>query len=145
MSHYLKGAAAGTLLVLTVVFCKGGSDAVDPRTNPQANSDPMFTMSSGSSSTLLGRATFSDTNNQTFDIKRITGDWQMQIKSKPAFDIAVQRIKFLAGGQSGWHTHPGPVFIQVVYGTMTFYQADDPTCSPIVRTKSVVEPVLRCR
>jgi hypothetical protein len=30
--------------------------------------------------------------------------------------------------------HPGPVFIQVVSGTMTFYESDDPTCSPTVRT-----------
>ncbi len=31
------------------------------------------------------------------------------------------------------HTHPGPVFIQVVSGEMTFYESDDPDCTPIVR------------
>lgn len=30
--------------------------------------------------------------------------------------------------------HPGPVFIMVVQGTMTFYESDDPSCTPIVRT-----------
>jgi len=99
-----------------------------------AMGDPSFTMGTGSSSTPLGRATFSDPNDQNFDVKRITGDWHMQIKSKPAFDIAVQKIVFQPNGQSGWHSHPGPVFIQVVSGTMTFYQSDDPTCTPIVRT-----------
>jgi hypothetical protein len=28
--------------------------------------------------------------------------------------------------------HPGPVLIQVVKGTVTFYEADDPSCSSIV-------------
>jgi len=99
-----------------------------------APTDAHMTMGTGTTSTLLGRASFSDPDNQTFNIKRKTGDWDVQIKSKPAFDIAVQSIVFQPGAQSGWHTHPGPVFIQVVSGTMTFYQSDDPTCTPIVRT-----------
>jgi hypothetical protein len=96
--------------------------------------DPHFTMGTGTTSTLLGRATFSDPDDQNFKVKRMTGDWHVEIKSKPAFDLAVQSITFKPGAQSGWHTHPGPVFIQVVSGTMTFYQSDDPTCAPIVRT-----------
>ena len=87
-------------------------------------------MGSGTSSTLIGRATFAD----AFKIKRTTGDWQLEIKAKDPLDVAVQSIMFQPGGQSGWHSHPGPVFIQVVSGTMTFYESDDPTCSPIVRT-----------
>jgi hypothetical protein len=58
----------------------------------------------------------------------------MEIKSTPAFDIAIQTITFQPGGQSGWHSHPGPVFIQVVSGTMTFYDSDDPSCTPVVRS-----------
>jgi len=46
-------------------------------------------------------------------------------------DVAVQQIVFQAGGHSGWHSHPGPV-IQVVSGTMTFYESDDPNCTPVV-------------
>ena len=46
----------------------------------------------------------------------------------------MQSIVFQPGGHSGWHRHPGPVFIQVVSGTMTFYESDDPSCTPIVRT-----------
>jgi quercetin dioxygenase-like cupin family protein len=33
---------------------------------------------------------------------------------------------------TGWHTHPGPVFITVTQGEVTFYEVDDPTCSPTV-------------
>ncbi len=46
----------------------------------------------------------------------------------------MQSITFAPGSYSGWHRHPGPVFIQVVSGTMTFYEGDDPTCTPIVRS-----------
>ena len=67
-------------------------------------------------------------------VKRITGNWHMEIKSSPGFDIAVQTINFAPGSSSGWHRHPGPVFIQVVSGTMTFYESDDPTCTPVIRT-----------
>ncbi|HKO16182.1 MAG TPA: hypothetical protein VJU87_08080 [Gemmatimonadaceae bacterium] len=90
---------------------------------------PDYTMSSGSKSTLIGRATF-----DAFHVKRKTGDWQLQIDAKDPLDVAVQTITFAPGSQSGWHRHPGPVLIQVVTGTMTFYQSDDPTCTPIVRT-----------
>jgi hypothetical protein len=95
---------------------------------------PEYTPSSGGTSTLLGRATFGDPSGQLFKVSRITGDWHVEVKAKPAFDLAVQDIVFQPGGQSGWHTHPGPVFIQVVKGVMTFYMSDDPSCTPIVRS-----------
>lgn len=93
---------------------------------------PRFTASSGSQSTLLGRATFSQDGN--FKVKRTTGDWHVEVKAHRELDLAVQQIVFQPGSQSGWHSHPGPVFIQVVSGTMTFYESDDPSCTPIVRT-----------
>jgi quercetin dioxygenase-like cupin family protein len=34
------------------------------------------------------------------------------------------------GGHSGWHSHPGPSLVTVTQGTATFYDADDPNCSP---------------
>jgi len=46
-------------------------------------------------------------SRRCIQVKRITGDWQMEIKSKPAFDIAIQTITFQPGGQSGWHSHHG--------------------------------------
>ena len=57
----------------------------------------------------------------------------MEVEAKPALDVAVQMITFQPGGHSGWHRHPGPVFISVVAGEMTFYEADDPNCAPFVR------------
>ncbi len=91
------------------------------------------TMGSGTSSTLLGRGTFDG-----FKVKRETAtasQWlEVEVEAKPSLDVATQIITFLPGGHSGWHSHPGPVFITVISGTMTFYSSDDPTCSPVVRT-----------
>jgi len=132
----VTGFATGILVItgILAVACKDSSNPVVPSKNDASTLDPHMTMGAGSSSTLLGRATFSDPNDENFKVKRITGDWHVEIKSKPALDMAVQSIVFQPGSYSGWHRHPGPVFIQVVSGTMTFYESDDPTCTPIVRT-----------
>jgi len=90
------------------------------------------TPGSGTSSTLLGRGTFDE-----FKVKRETATashWLVKIEANSNLDVATQIITFQPGGHSGWHSHPGPVFITVMSGTMTFYESDDPTCSPTVRT-----------
>ena len=131
----LRGTyVAGLLLATSLPACSDAKDALSPRRSDVAPGNPSFTAGFGTTSLLVGRATFGDPGNETFKVKRITGDWHMEIKSKPTFDIAVQTIDFAAGSFSGWHSHPGPVFIQVVSGTMTFYESDDPKCTPIVRT-----------
>jgi hypothetical protein len=129
-----RGAALALMMALA---CRGGGDAVDPQAKNPGMAASMTEAAAATSTTsqLLARSTFSDPHDQNFDVKRIADDWQVQIKSKPAFDMAVQTISFPPGSASGWHTHPGPVFIQVMSGTMTFYQSDDPTCSPQVRTQ----------
>lgn len=136
MSAYRNTSLGAIVFVAAIAGCSdGGRNSLSPRSQETAVQVPLEnTMGSGTVSTPLGRATFADPKDQNFDVKRITGDWQIQIKSKPAFDIATQSIVFQPGSQSGWHSHPGPVFIEVVSGTMTFYESDDPTCTPIVRT-----------
>lgn len=92
------------------------------------------TPSVGSTSTLLGRGTFA----QSFKVTRegLIGrhPWAVEVEATPALDVATQIITFEPGGHSGWHAHPGPVFITVMSGTMTFYESDDRHCQPIVRT-----------
>lgn len=43
----------------------------------------------------------------------------------------LQLIKFTVtpGGFFGWHAHGGPVWAMVASGTLTLYDADDPSCS----------------
>jgi hypothetical protein len=120
----LKWFAPLGLATLFAACSDGGDQVTSPGLKPQ------LTLGSGSASTLLGRATFAE----GFKVKRKRGDWEVEVEAEPALDVAVQQIVFQPGGQSGWHSHPGPVFIQVVSGTMTFYESDDPTCTPIVRS-----------
>lgn len=54
--------------------------------------------------------------------------------STDAVDVVVQRHDYAPGGSTGWHQHPGPIFITVTQGTLTFYEYNDPTCSPHVYT-----------
>jgi mannose-6-phosphate isomerase-like protein (cupin superfamily) len=92
------------------------------------------TSSSGTMSTLVGRATFQPTMGDVLQVHREQPpNWGVVVQARPALDVAVQTITFQPGGQSGWHSHPGPVFISVVSGEMTFYMGDDPECKPTVR------------
>jgi hypothetical protein len=141
----LRCSRVGALaLVLSLPACR---DAIDPhsvRDGDRGPLPPSFTLSSGSTSTLLARANFAaalrkhddddDEASPSFKVKRTTPDWRVEVKAKPNLDLAVQDIVFAPGGQSGWHQHPGPVFILVKSGTMTFYEAGDRHCTPIVRT-----------
>jgi quercetin dioxygenase-like cupin family protein len=49
-------------------------------------------------------------------------------------DVTVEHFQFAATGDpngndvSGWHKHGGPVFVEVVTGTLTVYQAKDEKC-----------------
>lgn len=54
----------------------------------------------------------------------------LHLKTKDSIDVVTQSITIAPGGHTGWHSHPGPVLVTIAAGTMTFYDADDPTCSP---------------
>lgn len=55
---------------------------------------------------------------------------QVKLKTKEDSDVYVTRNAIAVGGQSGWHTHPGPSLIIVTVGEITAYDGDDPTCTP---------------
>ena len=44
-------------------------------------------------------------------------------------DVVVRQLNYPPGASSGWHTHPGPVFVLVTSGSVVNYHADDPTCT----------------
>lgn len=121
-------SAAGLAAALS-----SGCDKSDTPTAP-AGGKPELTPSSGGTPTQLGRTTFAAASGKNLRISRNDKDWQFEISAKPAFDLAVQQVVFQPGGQSGWRSETGPVLIQVLTGTLTFYSAEDPTCSPIVLT-----------
>jgi len=79
------------------------------------------TPSSGTTSSLIGPpATF-----DPFKVKRKgINDWEVEVEATRGLAVATQTITFPPGSYSGWHSHPGPVFINVKEGTVTFYEHD---------------------
>src|SRR4051794_33396733 len=44
----------------------------------------------------------------------------IEMRTRGARDALTARLEFAAGGgTTGWHTHPGPVIVQVASGTLT--------------------------
>ena len=61
-----------------------------------------------------------------------TGKWDLLLKTKDNSDLYVTRNAIAIGGQSGWHTHPGPSLITVTVGEIVAYESDNPLCTPTV-------------
>ncbi len=63
-----------------------------------------------------------------------TGKWDLTLTTKDKSDVHVVRNAIAVGGQSGWHTHPGPSLITVTVGQITVYDGDNPLCtSKVIR------------
>jgi quercetin dioxygenase-like cupin family protein len=56
--------------------------------------------------------------------------WLSMQKTQGPSDLYVQNNAWAPGGSTGWHTHPGHSLIIVTAGTVTAYEADDPSCTP---------------
>ena len=94
--------------------------------------------------TLIGRGTYdgfmvNTDRNQTLNPTDPTvkpfqyiAKAQALDKTDPAIDVEVDTHLYNPLGSTGWHKHPGPVYITVTSGQLTFYEFDDPTCSPHV-------------
>ena len=88
----------------------------------------LATGASGVTSTPIATGTLDPVN---INVK--TGDWKVKLQTKGQTSVQVVENRLVPGGTLGWHSHPGPSLIVVKSGTMTFYHADDPTCTPDVR------------
>jgi quercetin dioxygenase-like cupin family protein len=87
----------------------------------------LATSPSGFSSVVLGPALLDEV-----DVKTHTDQHKVMIKTWGLSDVYVVSNTVSVGGYSGWHTHPGPSLVIVKSGTATFYDGDDPTCTPKV-------------
>jgi hypothetical protein len=83
----------------------------------------------GVTPTILARGTY-----PTFKVKSNNALFDFKASADPQIDVVVRKHDYAPGGSTGWHTHPGPVFITVTVGTLTFYNHDDPSCTPHVVT-----------
>jgi hypothetical protein len=82
----------------------------------------------GVTPTLLARGTYDSFKVRSAPQSPI----DFKAKAKSPIDIVVRRHDYAAGSSTGWHTHPGPVFVTVLEGQVTFYEYNDPTCTPHV-------------
>ena len=87
----------------------------------------LATPGSGVLSNVLSRATIGP-----FHVESENGAWEVELEASVISDVVTQTITLAPGGSSGWHSHPGPVFVSVKSGTLTFYEANDPRCTPHV-------------
>src|SRR6476659_2085617 len=128
VSHALCGAKKiaatvnGRQLVLATIVAAASSVEVAVALTP----------SSGIiSAPVLARASFADPTDLKFKVK---GRSQEVINVNNAQQTVVQQIVIAPGGNTGWHSHPGPVVVLIKSGQMSFYDSEDPTCT--VRTYS---------
>src|SRR5689334_24852433 len=96
MSRRLRAAAVATGLTATTLGALAATGYGDP---------------SGLAITPLALATLSG--------PAYAQSGGVRIDTRAPRDAFTARLKFTPGGTSGWHTHPGPVLVQVISGTLT--------------------------
>ena len=62
----------------------------------------------------------------SMDLKIEDDDYELELKTKGLSDARVVHFRIKPNGFFGWHTHPGPVFVMITAGTLTYYDAHDP-------------------
>ena len=96
------------------------------------------TAPSGVTFTVLSRATvpefdarrrFREENSQRPKHRKV---WKIELEATRMIDVVTVLFTVQPGGNSGWHTHPGPALFAVSSGTLTMYEADDKSCHPHV-------------
>jgi len=82
----------------------------------------LATSSQGLTTTILaGPVTLEE-----IDVKTMSEDHSVKIKTKGVSDVWVVQNRLAPGGHTGWHSHPGPSIVSVASGQATEYHADDP-------------------
>ena len=79
---------------------------------------------------VIGRATF-----DAFNLQSDPRAMELSAQAKRPVDIVVRTHDYAPRSSTGWHSHPGPVFITITEGQVTLYERDDPTCTPKVVSK----------
>jgi len=84
---------------------------------------------SGVTPTILARGSY-DSFNVRSDPHGTIADFRAH--STEPIDIIVRQHDYAPHSTTGWHTHPGPVFITVTKGSLTYYELDDPCTAHVV-------------
>lgn len=78
------------------------------------------------SASILARASFVEQSDLKF---KVNGGRRDVIHVPNAQETVMQQIVLGPGGQTGWHSHPGPAVALVIAGELTLYASDDRTCT----------------
>ena len=55
----------------------------------------------------------------------------LKLSIRQDVDVVTQTITFAPNGHFGWHSHPGPVFVTITAGALTFYDSDENCTSTV--------------
>lgn len=105
MRRFALLAVLGSLGILAAVMSAGSSLATAP---------------SGAGATFTHRAAVDPYHFDSNDYK---------IFQKDREDVVIRQFTIAPGGNNGWHLHPGPSIVIVTQGTLSLYEANDPTCT----------------
>lgn len=109
-----------TMLVLLVGFSVAGAALL-------LGSQPARAGHGVPHGTVLARGAFVAPTD--VKIKSTLGGTKRVMNVTDSADALVQHITIEPGAQTGWHSHPGPVVVIVMTGTLTLYQGDDASCT----------------
>ena len=105
MKRALSFAILGCLGILVALMNAGTTLATAP---------------SGSTANFTARAPLAPYHFDSNDFKVFQRDRE---------DVVVRQLTMAPGSTTGWHSHPGPAIVIVKQGTLSFYEATDPTCT----------------
>jgi len=61
---------------------------------------------------------------EEMDVKGETDTEEVELKTKGMWTARILHFHIAPDGHTGWHSHPGPVFVMIKSGTMTLEQSD---------------------
>ena len=88
---------------------------------------------------LTPRAQFTDTVDAQLRVK-LDGDATTVLNMADASRTVVARFTIQPGAQFPWHTHPGPVIVNVAQGELVYVQASDCVHRPYATGTAFVDP-----
>ena len=111
MFRRLRNAALVGMMAAIGVVLYGGTAQADPTPTPVAIE------------VLTPRAAFTDQASMQIRLKA-DGHGTDVIKVSDLSNIVTTRVRVQPGAQIPWHTHPGPVFVTIAQGKLTYISSE---------------------
>lgn len=118
----LAGGAAGSAYAVRSAGGAGSPSSLpqaDPATVPQSCPPASGTLPCG----------------ELVTESRVSTPFTLKVGTQPAHvlpngaEVTVEHDQIPAGTSTGWHSHGGPVLVEIVSGSLTLYEASDPSCA----------------